>query len=178
MLTILITLTIGFILGIAVLYLLMRIFGPKALPLETASKGAALEEARKILLDNGYTIKEKAKGASILVYINGKEHLVPVSIDYVAEKNGKTFLVEVKNDLLSADPMEPHTRRQLVEQQTSFHNPLSLIVDVVNKRIIEVSFAFPGTGSQQEKLMRILLISFIILITLWFFWLMFYFRFF
>ncbi|MCX5750110.1 MAG: hypothetical protein NT099_00300 [Candidatus Saganbacteria bacterium] len=176
MLTILITLTIGFLLGILALYFIMKTFGPKSLPIETSNKGAALEEARKILLDNGYAIKEKNKGATVLIHINGKAHMAPVSIDYLAEKNGKTFLVEVKNDLLSADPTETLTRRQLIEQQMSFHSPLSLVVDVVNKRVIEVSFEFPGTGSQQEKLMRIVLASFIILVVLWFFWLMIYFR--
>jgi len=171
MLNLLIALTIGFILGVVLFYVILRFWLKNQLLNQPNAKGAALEEAEKLLEKNGYKIKEKNKSHTLITILNGKSHMGIVAADFVVEKNGKTFVVEVKTDVISADPLEPLTRRQLLEQQSAFSCPHSLLVDLTNQKIMEVSFEFPKVGIQ-ERFIQIAIILFTLLLFSWFIWTM------
>ena len=91
----------------------------------------------------GYKIVGQNQRASIIVRLDGQEHLGELTVEYLAEKNGQRYLVwSVRGDG-EKDPTDPALRRRLVEYSRAFSLGRILLVNAEAGEISEVGFAFP-----------------------------------
>lgn len=105
--------------------------------------GSAKNNSEVLLKSRGYKIVGRNRRASIVVRLDGKEHLGDLTAEYLAEKNGQRYVVwGVKGDG-EKDPTEPALRRRLVELSRAFGLNRILLVDAEAGEIGEVGFAFP-----------------------------------
>ena len=101
------------------------------------------DEAGKLLKKHGFQILGKNQKESILVNLDGKDHLGSLEAEYTAEKKGKKFVVVVKRGEGSFDPTDPVFRRKLIEYDRAFGLKGILLVDPEAGEIHSVSFKFP-----------------------------------
>ncbi len=96
--------------------------------------------AERLLLHQGYTIVDRQVSRSWTVEVDGESWEASVRADLLVEKNGRTFVAEVKTGELAPDPLYPPTRRQLLEYFFVFDPDGLLLVDVEADAILEVAF--------------------------------------
>jgi len=107
--------------------------------LSTSSK----DEAEKLLKRRGFQILGKNQKGSVLISIDGKEHLGSLEAEYTARRNGKEYAVVVKRGEGEWDPTEPSLRRKLLEYERFFGGHGILLVDPQEAIISEICFKFP-----------------------------------
>jgi hypothetical protein len=106
----------------------------------------AEEEAEKLITRSGFKIIGRQKRAPIMTYINGKSHYSYVQADFIAEKGGRTYLIEVKTGG-SADATDPIVRRQLLEYDYVFNPDGLILLNMEDRSFNYIDFDFPKTGS-------------------------------
>ena len=85
------------------------------------SRGAEGEkEAKEYLLGHGYHIHEDQASRCMRMLIDGSVREFNIRADFIAEKNGRTCIVEVKTGGSVTDPASTATRRQLLEYAVSY----------------------------------------------------------
>lgn len=126
------------------------------------------EEAETLLKNKGFKIIDKQKRADIITYIDGKPNLGFVKADLIVEKNGKKYVAEVKAGELVADPLEPMTRRQLLEYKFAYKPYEVLLVNMLDKSIHKIDFEFPSYG--EDKIFRLILTALVVIIILGILW--------
>ena len=97
------------------------------------------EKASSILKKNGYKILKRESSNSWTFYVDGKPVKFKVRFDFVVERDGKTFIAEVKTGM-AADEKNSSTRRQLFEYAGIMNHDTILLVDATKKEIKEVRF--------------------------------------
>jgi len=107
------------------------------------------EEAEKLLEKSGYKIIEKQKKATVITNIDGRDHVGYVACDYIVKKGKNIYVAEVKSGQVGTAPNEPSTRRQLLEYDYVYEPDGLLLVNMLDQRIHEVSFAFPKPVSDR-----------------------------
>ncbi|OGB89849.1 hypothetical protein A2625_05305 [candidate division WOR-1 bacterium RIFCSPHIGHO2_01_FULL_53_15] len=100
-------------------------------------------EVENLLRRRGYQILGKNQKESILVNVDGQDHLSSLEAEYTVERSGKKFVVVVKRGEGSFDPTEPGFRRKLIEYARAFGLNGILLVDPEAEEIHTVSFKFP-----------------------------------
>lgn len=103
-----------------------------------AQEGEA--HAERLLIRQGYAIVERQVSRSWTVQVDGEPWEAFVRADLLVEKDGRTFVAEVKTGELAPDPLYPPTRRQLLEYFFVFDPDGLLLVDVEADAILEVAF--------------------------------------
>jgi hypothetical protein len=95
--------------------------------------------AEKLLEQRGYRLVSRQLRGSYRAQLG--EELVEVSLqaDFLVERDGRQFVVEVKTGRNAPRFEHPETRRQLLEYQLGFGLGV-LLVDVENQELREVSF--------------------------------------
>lgn len=127
----------GLIVG---LYLAWRARLRRAHMLDAARRGKALEaQAPALLLDAGYRVVEDQAQVRYEFLVDGEVLPVILRADFVAERDGRRFVVEVKSGE-AARPTRRETRRQLLEY--CLHYPVDgvLLLDVEAQRLSTVEF--------------------------------------
>jgi len=105
--------------------------------------GSAKNNSETLLRSRGYKIVGRDRRASIVVRLDGKEHLDDLTAEYLVEKNGQRYVVWGVRGDGEKDPTEPALRRRLVEYSRAFDLNNILLVDAEAGEINAVSFAFP-----------------------------------
>jgi hypothetical protein len=98
------------------------------------------EQAELLLVREGYSIVERQASRSWRVEVDGESCEACVRADLLVERDGKTFVAEVKTGQLAPNPLYPPTRRQLLEYLFVFDPDGLLLVDVEEGALLEVSF--------------------------------------
>lgn len=128
---------------------LRRAFRKQALRsrFEHAAHGEA--RARDYLVDLGYEILGAQVAAEYILTIDDRELPVRLRADYVVQRDGKTFVAEVKTGTVATQIETTATRRQLLEYRAAFDVDGILLVDADLRRVSTV--VFPVTSTQQKS---------------------------
>lgn len=105
--------------------------------------------AEKLLRQHGYTILDAQVKQPVGMTVNGRRYESFIKIDYLVQRGGRVYLVEVKTGK-QANVLLPNVRRQLYEYQNIFRTDGILFIDMNKYDIIEV--AFDDTDSRDPSL--------------------------
>ncbi len=97
-------------------------------------------QAERLLERAGYAILERQAARSWRVEVDGEACEASVRADLLVERDGMTFVAEVKTGHLAPNPLYPPTRRQLLEYLFVFDPDGLLLVDVESGSLREVAF--------------------------------------
>ena len=109
------------------------------------------DEAEALLEEQGFEVLDRQVRRCWVVCVDGVEHEVEVRADLLAEKGGRTWVVEVKTGDVAPDPLHPATRRQLLEYGLVFGVGV-LLLDAEAGTLVEVEF--PGGCSGPARSSR------------------------
>lgn len=100
--------------------------------------------ADHILARCGYTIVERQVTRRCAVRVDGIVHEAVVRADLLVQRQGRTWVAEVKGGVVASNPMHLATRRQLLEYAFVFGTRGVLLVDVPGNRVRTVEFNAPA----------------------------------
>lgn len=103
-----------------------------------AKRGEAAAE--RLLRRQGYRIEDRQVTGRWTLLVDGDPVEVTCRADLLVRRRRRRFVAEVKSGTVGARATAPHTRRQLLEYRTVFAVDGVLLVDMVHRRIHEVSF--------------------------------------
>ncbi len=75
-------------------------------------------------------------------YENNKEITIKIQLDYLVEKNGKRFVVEVKSGKSAPTIKNSGTRRQILEYAMAIPNDGVYLLDMEKKELKLIQFGF------------------------------------
>lgn len=101
------------------------------------------DEASKILKKSGYRILSRDAKEMVSVNIGEKKHLGVLRVDFIAKKNGKSYVAAVLSGEAPADPTDPDLRKTLIEYDRVFGLDGILLVNTAAGTIERVSFNYP-----------------------------------
>lgn len=107
--------------------------------------------AEKLLRKRGYIVLEAQVRRPVTMMIDGALYESFIKADYLVERAGRRYLVEVKTGK-QADPHLPNVRRQLFEYQNIFHTDGILFIDMNKYDMMEVSFKDAPSQKPQARL--------------------------
>jgi hypothetical protein len=96
-------------------------------------------DAEALLEANGYTIRGRQVRTELEYVVDGAPCRFEVRADFVAERDGRAWIAEVKTGTLAPRLTTPATRRQLLEYAHAFDGAGVLLVDAEGARIAEVA---------------------------------------
>ena len=161
-----------FILGIMAalfaLYIWYRV--KRAVISARIKKGLKAEkDAEDFLKNRGYKIEAYQPEFEYIFRADGEEIIVKLRPDYIVKKSGKKYIAEVKCGEYASSLYSKDTRRQLMEYYFNLDFDGLFLVDMRDKKIIEIEFESRAREEKEGKvkfLKVILLISIIINIIL------------
>ena len=97
------------------------------------------EKAPGVLRRLGYEVSESQVRRTIDIRVDGKPRAAEVVADILAAKGGRQYVVEVKTGDEATDPVQPQTRRQLLEYALAFGPCRVLLLDMEREepRLVE-----------------------------------------
>jgi hypothetical protein len=101
--------------------------------------GSPRDKLEQLLKKRGFQILGKSQKGTVLITLNGQEHLGSLTADYTARKDGKEYVVVTGE----GDPTEPALRRELIEYDRFFGLHGILLVDPRAETIREIRLKFP-----------------------------------
>ena len=105
------------------------------------ARGHMLEnEAFSHLKSLGYSIVDMQQTHYHQYEVNGKKQTSKLILDYLVEKDGKTFIVEVKSGNSAIYINNSNTRRQLLEYDYTINSDGIFLLDMENKNMQLVRF--------------------------------------
>ena len=136
------------LLGIILLVISMRIIG-RFRVMGRIRKGQTGEvNAKLYLLKSGYRIIAEQPLTKGVLLIDGNAHQYQVRVDYLVEKDGIHYLVEVKTGKRYTNPIDPSTRRQLLEYSVLYDINSLLLFDGDKKKLSRIEFP-PANANPQ-----------------------------
>jgi len=134
--------------------------------LKRAKRGEV--EAIKLLENKGYSIIGIQEKKTIVTWINGKPRNNHLTVDLIAKRRGKIYIVEVKTGKKASSPLLAGIRRQLLEYFLAFNPHGIILVDMEKKALHEISFEICGNDKKWTNILIILIIGLFGLICGWF----------
>lgn len=131
---------LGSIIGILVFLWVWKYIQTKKLKKQLSKSRKAEDRAAKLLISDGFKIIEAQKRRQIITCLDGREYLNWVQADYVVEKKGKQYVVEVKTGEKATQITNSATRRQLLEYYYIYQPEGILLLDMECGKIQEVQF--------------------------------------
>ncbi|SDH29845.1 hypothetical protein [Winogradskyella thalassocola] len=105
------------------------------------ARGLMLEnKARGFLQDKGYSIVGEQEQYFHRYKVNNKNFESKIILDYVVEKDGKKFIVEVKSGKSAISVQDKNSRRQLLEYDFVIENDGIFLLDMENRTMKLVKF--------------------------------------
>ena len=105
----------------------------------------AEKAAERLLRRAGYSILGRQVLQHWTLRVNGRRRKVSSRVDLLVEKGGRRFVADVKTGDQAPNPAQPATRRQLLEYRLVFQVDGALVIDMVERQILEVDLPFdPG----------------------------------
>ena len=113
--------------------------------------GAKAEvDAVELLERNGYTVRDGQVRAYNVFLVDGEPVSYYVRADYLADKDGQVFVVEVKSGDTAPNPKHSATRRQLLEYQHVYQTDGLILADMREGVLLKVDFGLDG-GAVWER---------------------------
>jgi hypothetical protein len=109
-----------------------------AIRMERAQDGE--ERAARLLEEHGFVVSGAQAVVEHAVRIDDRVVVVALRADYLAEKNGARYVVEVKTGALAPKIETSATRRQMLEYRIAFDVDGVVLVDAESGRVHEVTF--------------------------------------
>ncbi len=107
--------------------------------------GARAEKDAVALLErHGYAILESQASEENVFLVDGEETVSAVRADYVAGKEGKRFVVEVKSGESAPSPTNSATRRQLLEYEHVFRPDGLILAGMHEGKLKRIEFGLTG----------------------------------
>lgn len=104
-------------------------------------RGFMLESKAKTFLENqGYLIIDEQKIYNHNYEVNGEPRSSKLKVDYVVEKKGKRYIVEVKSGKSAISLDDKNSRRQLLEYDFVIENEGVFLLDMENGKMQFVKF--------------------------------------
>lgn len=104
----------------------------------------AEKAAIKVLESSGFKILKEQVGAENVFSVDGHTARSKVRADFIAEKQGKRYVVEVKSGESAPSPTNSATRRQLLEYEHVFKPDGLVLVNMSAATLHEVAFGITG----------------------------------
>ncbi|MBD80768.1 MAG: hypothetical protein CL840_17770 [Crocinitomicaceae bacterium] len=116
--------------------------------------------AKKLLEKNGYTVHDYQPALSYNFKADSEIVKVNISPDFIVEKGGTKYVVEVKTGEVAGNANYAATRRQMLEYNLASELPL-LFVNMDHQSIHEIRFPFSATsnGINWWKYLGIIMLS-------------------
>ena len=89
---------------------------------------------------NGFHIEGEQVREETAVLVDGRLHVSEVRVDYLASRDDRKYLIEVKTGGKAPDPTHPATRRQLLEYSILFPDRKILLLDMAEKQAHLIEF--------------------------------------
>ncbi len=125
-------------------------------------RGLRLEnEARKFLQSKGYDILEEQGEYEHHYTVNGETQVARIVPDYIVQKNGKTYIVEVKSGVSAIHLKNKNSRRQLLEYDFVIENDGVILLDMENKFLQHV--VFESRETRQSRTAWLVVIALLLL---------------
>lgn len=156
------------VLGVISIRLWYKSFSRKKKQQKRFKRGVKLEkQAAKFLSSKGFTILGEQIEYQHTYFVNGEATTSTITIDYLAEKNEKVYVVEVKSGKSAISIKNRSTRRQLLEYAVAIECDGVYLLDMENRSLSLIEFNFPNTTqmfTRQNKLVSILILIIIVLL--------------
>ncbi|MDP6935328.1 MAG: hypothetical protein QGG40_20580 [Myxococcota bacterium] len=111
------------------------------------ARGRAGEvEAAQLLEARGYRLLDEQVTRTAGLWIDEQWQEITVRADYLAERNGKTYVVEVKTGKEAPNPAHAATRRQLLEYDHVYRTDGLVLADMERAQLHEIRFPNPGSS--------------------------------
>lgn len=108
-------------------------------------RGLKLEQkAAKYLMAKGFSIIGDQLEYEHNYYVNKEEFTSKINIDYLVERQGEVFVVEVKSGKSAISIKNRGTRRQLLEYAVAIECDGLYLLDMENKDLKLIEFTFPN----------------------------------
>lgn len=101
--------------------------------------GSPKDKLEQLLKKRGFQILGKNQKGTVLINVDGKEHLGSLEAEYTVRKDGKDYVVITEK----ADPTDPVLRRKLIEYHQIFGLSGLLLVDPEEETMREIRLRFP-----------------------------------
>lgn len=167
-------LLIGVGLGAFIVYFLTSRFGSRRKIIPSEPHIFSLQDAEEVLKKSGFKIIEKDLKKSIVINVDGRDHLGIVPADFVVGRDKKRFLVIARGGSFTIDPTIPALRRELLEAQTVYNTEELILLNMSDQSIHEIRFEFIQSKNFMEKILRVVFIIFFIAVVIAILWLMVY----
>jgi len=116
------------------------------------AKGARAEEdAVTLLEEHGYSILDGQASDENVFLVDGEETSSAVRADYIAEKDGQRFVVEVKSGDSAPSPTHSATRRQLLEYEHVFRPDGLILADMTAGVLKLIEFGLKGEPMSRTR---------------------------
>lgn len=104
-------------------------------------RGLAGEQQAEVLLRRwGFRILERQAERVVRMEVEGEEWECPVRADFLVERDGRSWVVEVKTGQRAPDPSNGSTRRQLLEYCLVFGSDRLLLLDMESQTLRTIVF--------------------------------------
>jgi Holliday junction resolvase-like predicted endonuclease len=105
------------------------------------------DEARRVLEARGFRVVADQQVVAGEMEVDRERHRFEVRIDYLVERRGRMYGVEVKTGAKAVDPLAPATRRQLREYSAVLPIEGLFLLDMESRRLMTIRFpARSGPG--------------------------------
>jgi len=133
-------LILGIILGLITFYYLRKAWFRLRLNRKMGRARRAETAAVKVLKREGYRIIDMQKRVPIVTLVDGCPHDNWVQADFIVEKGGRRYVVEVKTGEQAPKVTSSATRRQLLEYFLIYRPDGILLLDMEYGKLREVNF--------------------------------------
>lgn len=123
---------------------LRRLFESSASSQRTRRGLRGERQAEALLTRNGYRVIARQVAGTYDAQVDGVTQPVSLSADLLVERQGSTWIVEVKTGPHAPRFEHADTRRQLLEYQLAFGGDAVLLVDPERESIREIRFPIPA----------------------------------
>ncbi|MGM0409088.1 MAG: hypothetical protein ACQERU_13990 [Bacteroidota bacterium] len=146
-----------------------REFKKKKKQRERFKRGNMLEaEAKSFLEKKGYFITNEQAIFYHKYEVNGESKSSKLIVDYIAEKNGEKYIVEVKSGKSAISLKDKNSRRQLLEYDFVIENDGVVLLDMESRTLQLVKFQSKAEKKETHIMKVIVIISVVaILIPFW-----------
>ena len=98
------------------------------------------DDAVTLLEEAGFEVTDRQARRTWTLRVDGEDHEVEVRADFLAERDGRSFVAEVKTGTRAPNPLHPPTRRQLLEYGFVFACDGLVLVNAETGTLTEVEF--------------------------------------
>jgi Holliday junction resolvase-like predicted endonuclease len=133
-------LILGMIIGSLLVYHLMKTIHSYKLKRQSKTSRRAERVAQHLLEQQGYKIISVQQRIPVITKVDEREYQNHVKADFIVQRDGLKYVVDVKTGAQVKKPTNADIRRQLLEYYLIYRTDGVLLVDMENKKIHTIEF--------------------------------------